>query len=149
MDVLLVEDDEITRAVLAEALTDAGMRVTDVSGPSAALDLANAGKPPAVLVTDVNLGVAMDGFALAAAARQRWPEICVVVMSGRPDNLDGHQLYPWGRFLPKPFLGSDLLRVIGDLVRRKPPDPDGLKNSGCDLGPQQYPDGRVCCGTST
>jgi CheY-like chemotaxis protein len=116
MHILLVEDDEIVRAVLTEALADAGMQVRSVAGPSAALDLPAGESPPMVLVTDVNLGVAMDGFALADAARQRWPEICIVVMSGIPENLNGDRLHPFDRFLPKPFCGSELLDVIRDLT---------------------------------
>jgi CheY-like chemotaxis protein len=116
MHLLLVEDDEIVRAVLTEALVDAGMHVRSVSGPTAALDLPRGNGPPTVLVTDVNLGVAMDGFALADAARQRWPEIRIIVMSGHPENLNGHRLHPLDRFLPKPFCGAELLRVIHDLM---------------------------------
>jgi CheY-like chemotaxis protein len=116
MHLLLVEDDEIVRAVLTEALADAGMHVRSVSGPSAALALPAGKDSPMVLVTDVNLGVAMDGFALADAARQRWPEIRIVVMSGHPENLNGHRLHPSDRFLPKPFCGAELLGVIHDLM---------------------------------
>jgi DNA-binding response OmpR family regulator len=116
MDVLLVEDDEVLRATLAEALADEGIHVTDVSGPNAALDIPDASGPPTMLITDVNLGVAMDGFALAAAARQRWPAIRIIVMSGRPENLNGHQLHPSDRFLPKPFRGGELFRVIQELM---------------------------------
>jgi CheY-like chemotaxis protein len=92
------------------------MHVTDVSGPNAALDVPDASGSPTVLVTDVNLGVAMDGFALAAAARQRWPAIRIIIMSGHPENLNGHLLHPLDRFLPKPFRGAELLRVIQELM---------------------------------
>ena len=114
--VLLVEDDGVLRAVLAEALADQGMHVSDVPGPNAALDIPDAGGPPTMLITDVNLGVAMDGFELAAAARQRWPAIRIIVMSGRPENLNGHQLHPSDRFLSKPFRGAELLQVIQEMI---------------------------------
>src|SRR5947209_2264438 len=122
MEVLLVEDDRVLRVALAEALADSGMHVTDVSGPSAALDVPDA-RRPTVLITDVNLGGAMDGFALAAAARQRWPAIRIIVMSGRPENLNGHQLHPSDRFLAKPFRGAELLQAIKELISDLPVEP--------------------------
>jgi CheY-like chemotaxis protein len=116
MNVLLVEDDEIVRAVLTDTLADAGMHVRSVAGPAAALELPPGNRPPTVLLTDVNLGVAMDGFALADAVRQRWPAVRIIVMSGGPQNLNGHQLHPSDRFLAKPFDSAELLGVIRDLA---------------------------------
>jgi CheY-like chemotaxis protein len=114
MDVLLVEDDALIRMCLAELLAAAGLRTTAVSDPAEALDLI-AALPPAVLVTDVNLGARMNGLALAEAARRCRPSIHVVIISGRPENLDGHMSHPSDRFLPKPFLPEDLLRIIQEL----------------------------------
>ncbi len=116
MDVLLVEDDELVRRTLAEGLAEAGLQVTDLPGSREALGLPNATAPPAVLVTDINLGSAMDGFGLALAARQRWPAICVVLISGRPQNINGYQLHRSDRFLAKPFVIDDLLWAIREAM---------------------------------
>lgn len=115
MRVLVVEDNELVRAVLVEVLCEAGMHVTDTADPREALALAPAMGAPALLVADVNLGCDMDGFGLAAAARRRWPGISIVLISGRPGNLHRYALHASDRFLPKPFSGSDLLRTIGEL----------------------------------
>jgi CheY-like chemotaxis protein len=118
MRVLVVEDNELVRAVLTEVLADAGMQVTDTADPNEALKLPDAVDPPSVLVTDVDLGCEVDGFDLAAAARRRWPCICIVLISGRPANIDGHCLHRLNRFLPKPFRGGELLRVIQEVTAR-------------------------------
>lgn len=116
MDVLLVEDDALVRDVLAELLAEAGMRVTETADPKQALDLPEATAPPTVLVTDIDLGVGMNGVALAVAARRRWPSLRVVLISGRPDNLNGYRLRPSDRLLLKPFLSADLLGAIQELT---------------------------------
>ena len=112
MDVLLVEDDALIREMLAEFLSDAGLRITAIADPGEALALISTALPLAVLVTDVNLGAATDGLALAVAAHRCRPSIRVVIISGRPDNFHGHALHPSDRFLPKPFVAEDLLRAI-------------------------------------
>lgn len=116
MYVLLVDDNELVRVCLADVLRDAGMQVVDLADPREALALPNAVGPPAVLVTDVNLGCDLDGFALAAAARQRWPSLLVLFISGMAGNFSGSRLLPCDRYLLKPFDGSDLLRAIHGLT---------------------------------
>jgi DNA-binding response OmpR family regulator len=90
MDVLLVDDETLLRETLAEDLADAGLDVAEAPDAEAALDAASAAGqadgPPRVVVTDVNLGRGMDGLALAAEVRRRWPEVGVVVMTGKPAN---------------------------------------------------------------
>jgi CheY-like chemotaxis protein len=78
--------------------------------------------PPAVLVTDVNLasaadGAALDGFALAAALRRRWPTLGVVVTTGREANLARcAELTPPGRHFLKPFAPEELVRAVRELA---------------------------------
>lgn len=109
MDVLLVEDNVLIRACLAEMLTDAGMRVAEASTAGEALELANA-NPPAVLVTDLNLGSGMGGRALAALAHRRWPSVRVVLMSG--EEIGDNGLPAGDHFVSKPFRGADLIQAI-------------------------------------
>lgn len=125
--VLLVEDDELVRMCLAEALADAGISVTEASDAEQALGLASAAAPPAVLVSDVNLGPGMDGIALAAEAHRRWPALRVVLISGIPGNQARCHLRTSVRFLPKPFTDADLLRAISELTDDAPsaPPPGG------------------------
>jgi CheY-like chemotaxis protein len=58
--------------------------VTTVSSAEAALALFDTIPAPAVFVTDVNLGPGINGFEFRIVARNRWPEIGIVVISGRP-----------------------------------------------------------------
>ena len=110
MDILLVEDDELVRDCLREALHEAGLHIEGSGSAEAALHLLNADSPPGVVVTDINLGPGMDGLAFARAAREVCPGLPVVFISGRYAELAGMTAYD--RFLPKPFSTPALLQAI-------------------------------------
>lgn len=110
MDILLVEDDDLVRDCLFEALHEAGMLIEGSGSGEAALNLLSADTPPSVIVTDINLGAGMDGLAFARAARQVCPGLPVVFISGRYAELKG--LLDNERFLPKPFSTPALLQAI-------------------------------------
>jgi DNA-binding response OmpR family regulator len=119
MDVLLVEDEHLVREMLAEDLSDTGLEVTKAPSAEAALSAAGqADRPPAVLVTDINLGGGMDGIALAEEARRRWPGVGVVVMTGKPANLGGRRPDPREVCLLKPFGPPRLVAAVHGLMGR-------------------------------
>jgi CheY-like chemotaxis protein len=111
--ILLVEDDDLVRDCLFEALHEAGLQIEASNTAEAALHRMNADKPPGVLVTDINLGPGMDGLAFARAARDVCPGLPVVFISGRYAELAG--MTDNERFLPKPFSTPDLLQAIASV----------------------------------
>ncbi len=113
LDVLLVEDDDLVRDCLAEALHDAGLDIEGSASGEAALAVLRREAAPKVLVTDINLGHGMDGLAFARAAREVHPDLPIVYISGRYGELRG--LSGRERFLPKPFTAPSLLRAIADV----------------------------------
>ena len=62
MKVLLVDDDELVRTVLAEILDNAGYEVVDTGDPVDALGLPEPLGPPDVLITDIDLCSELNGF---------------------------------------------------------------------------------------
>jgi DNA-binding response OmpR family regulator len=112
VDVLLVEDDELIRDILGEALNEAGLDTVRSSTAEKALELMSA-DVPRVMVTDINLGAGMDGLALGREARLRFPRLPIVYISGRYAAVTG--LRADERFLPKPFPASTLLKAIAEI----------------------------------
>lgn len=110
MHVLLVEDDELVRSCLEDLLIDAGVRVTPATSATEALAICGV-ECPSVLLADVWLGPGMNGLKLAAEARQRWPGLRCVLMSGDPTVTRDDTETP-DIFLAKPFQTSDLLRAV-------------------------------------
>ena len=116
---LPVEDEGLIREMLAEDLVDAGLDVIGAPSAEAALGAAErADQPPGVLVTDVNLGGGMDGLALAAEVRRRWPGVGVVVMAGNPANLDGRRPGSREVCLLEPFGPPRLTAAVHGLLDR-------------------------------
>jgi DNA-binding NtrC family response regulator len=109
MHILLVEDEEPIRDLLAMALREAGMQVTARPNARSTLALPEDAAPD-VLVADLNLPE-MDGSALAKAVQRRWPQIGVVLISGDP-TLAACASAPRQRFLAKPFRLADLLHAV-------------------------------------
>ncbi len=115
LDILLVEDDDLVRDCLYEALNEAGLLIQGIGTGEAALGLLRPENPPSVVVTDINLGAGMDGLAFARAARALCPGLPVVYISGRYAELRGMSAYE--RFLAKPFTTPALLQAINDVRR--------------------------------
>ena len=113
MDILLVEDDDLVRDCLHEALEEAGLLVADRACAEDALALLDVEGAPCVLVTDINLGPGMDGLTFVATVRRRYPDLSVIYISGRHSRLA--KLGCHERFLPKPFAAALLVRAIHEV----------------------------------
>ena len=101
MDVLVVEDEPLVRESAVAVLREAGFSAAGVASAEEALALAERAddRPPAVVVADLRLGPGMDGLALGAEARRRWPGVGVVYVTGHPDSFDGRLLGPRERYI--------------------------------------------------
>jgi signal transduction histidine kinase/CheY-like chemotaxis protein len=111
--ILLVEDEELIRHVVAGMLEGAGHRVHVAANGEAALRWVEAeGVRPDLLVTDASMP-RMGGVSLAAEMRRRWPELPVVIMSGYAEDLTMPGLESSGQvFVQKPFTSSRLLEIV-------------------------------------
>ena len=123
MDVLVVEDEPLVREAVAAVLRGAGFGVAEAASAEEALALAGSadhggggGAAPAVVVADLRLGAGMDGLALGAEARRRWPGVGVVYATGHPDSFDGRLLGPRERYVLKPFAPAALLGAVRRLA---------------------------------
>jgi CheY-like chemotaxis protein len=119
--VILIDDDHLARAILVEWLQDAGFQVMDFSEPREALGTFDSGRQPHVIITDVDLGSALNGFDIAEVAHQLWPAVSVIRVSGMPTGHTGQKLDPDDRYLRKPFSGDCLLQMLGQLTDRSWP----------------------------
>ena len=79
--VLLVDDEEMVREIMAETLEDAGFAVLAAASGPEALALLAAGQSVDALVTDLSMP-GMDGIALIGAVHERWPDLPAVLLTG-------------------------------------------------------------------
>lgn len=114
--ILLVEDEDMVRAVAERALTRAGYTVTSSSGGEDALAQMADMETVDLLVSDVVMPQ-MDGPTLVRAARRHRPDLPVLFMSGYAEeqlrktiSLDNVS------FLPKPFSVSQLIEKVQETL---------------------------------
>ncbi len=115
--ILLVEDEDPLRAVVARMLAQAGYAVLDARAPGEAIDLFDKHQADiALLLTDVVMPE-MNGPALAQRLVSIRPELRVLFVSGYTDelpvlNAPGSK----SKFLPKPFSSATLLAAVAELL---------------------------------
>ena len=114
--ILLVEDEDMVRAVAERALTRQGYTVLTAENGDAALELLETSGRPDLLISDVVMPV-MDGPAMVRLARERYPDLPVIFMSGYAEeqlrksiDLDAVA------FLPKPFSVQQLAEAARDAL---------------------------------
>jgi PAS domain S-box-containing protein len=113
--VMLVEDDAEVRKVVQTFLEGLQCEVTTAATARQALAVMNAEREPfSLLLSDIALGSGMRGTRLATEARQRFPAMAVLLMSGFPLNSaaadDGDPLH-W-EVLRKPYTRSELAQAM-------------------------------------
>jgi DNA-binding NtrC family response regulator len=106
---LLVEDDQFQRATLADLFRDDGFEVIECATAEAAeLVIATSGTELRAVVTDQNLDGKMRGSELASFARQKYPNLNIILISG-----DEAPPMPVGViFMRKPVTPIDLLDAV-------------------------------------
>ena len=110
--ILLVEDDESIRTLLARVLRRKGYHVIDAGNAGEALlECENLGNTVDLLITDIVMP-RMSGVKLAQRLRTRRPELPVLLMSGYPESAltEAEQASLEFHFVPKPVDAHELAR---------------------------------------
>ena len=115
-NILLVDDDEDLRSMVANALDAQGHHVVEVSNGAAALE-ALASAVPDIAVIDFAMP-GMNGAELAQRIREQWPALPILFASGFADTdaieaATGSEV----TILRKPFRVDELLQAIDNAMR--------------------------------
>lgn len=118
ISVLVVEDDEKSRRLIADILTAHGYHVLQAESGEAALALAEQ-TPPAVLLLDIQLP-GIDGYATLAALRAR-PSLAsvpavAVTASAMPSDRERLLAAGFDVLMPKPIRLRELVSTVNRLV---------------------------------
>jgi CheY-like chemotaxis protein len=123
-DVVLVVDDEgLVREVVRTALEEGGYVVEAVEDGRAAIALLEeGGRALRALVTDVNLGRGPSGWDVAKRAREIYPDLAVVYLSGASLHEHATEGVANSAVLDKPFGVAQILARVVDLIGDAPRD---------------------------
>ena len=114
--IILLEDDAVLRALMAEGLTAAKLPVKEAATRQIAEDMLQAAAGQAILVADRSIDAGgLNGFQLAADALERYAELRVIYISGTHIAVRRRTLGPRERALLKPFAMSHLLTAVREL----------------------------------
>lgn len=117
--VLIVDDDDHVREVVAAMLEEAGFKVAAAASGWDALDLIEHHEFD-LAVVDVGLPDGLDGVAMIRCARARRPQIRCLFISGFSDPITDDP--ERDDFVGKPFRLTELLGCAWELLHRKVPE---------------------------
>lgn len=117
MHILVVEDEPLIRAVLADELRDAGFCVVEAANADEALDYVRSNQPFDLLFTDVQMPGTIDGLELARKLRQLHPSLPMIITSGA---IAADQVKDGAQFLPKPYRQDAALALVFTVLGVRP-----------------------------
>ena len=112
---LLVEDEFLIRLLLADSLTEAGFEVIEAEDGDEAVQMLDRLGGLDLLLTDIQMPGQADGNAVAAKAKELYPGIPVIYVSGRPESLKNKV---GGRdvFVHKPYGPAAIISTVKRLL---------------------------------
>lgn len=113
--VLVVDDNETARWILAEILAIEGYAVCEAGNADEAMRRLTESSDIRAVISDIEMPGSMDGLQMAARIRRELPQIPVLLTSGRhrPSEDD---LPPATKFILKPWIAGDVIRELGTLL---------------------------------
>jgi CheY-like chemotaxis protein len=110
--------------MIVEVLRDLGCRVIEAADGNAGLRIVQSRDQVDLLVTDVGLP-GLNGRQLADAAREIWPRLPVLLITGYAGKmLDDTKLAPGMEIMRKPFAFDAMAARVSSLL---------LKSHGCSM----------------
>lgn len=109
--VLVVEDEPILRMAAVQLIEDAGYQAVEAADALEAVKILEGRPDIRIVFTDIDMPGGMSGTMLAAAIRDRWPPIDIILTSGH--TIPAAELIPErGIFLPKPVSPRQIERAL-------------------------------------
>lgn len=130
--VLIVEDEPLIRLLAVHMVEDAGLEAVECSNATDAETILETRADIRIVFTDIDMPNGVNGMLLAAAIRDRWPPIHLIVTSGH--HLERDTVLPQGAFvLPQALPGGGGLGChAGPPLRRVTDDVSSGRSVGSD-----------------
>ena len=116
--ILVVEDEVLVRALIAEELRLAGFSVIEADRADDALTYINAGDQVDLVFSDIQTPGSLDGLQLAETLRDKYPDIPVILTSG---NAPPRHVGIVEAFVPKPYDLTQIIALMTAILAQKSP----------------------------
>jgi CheY-like chemotaxis protein len=113
---VIVEDEWLLRAEIADTLADGGWEVLEFENGEGALELLASQPQVDLLVTDIRLGGSATGWDVAEHYRESFANVAVIYCSGNA--VVAERQVPRSVFLSKPCAMDALLDVSRKVAKR-------------------------------
>jgi CheY-like chemotaxis protein len=110
--ILVVEDEPLQRMMAVDLVEDAGFVAVEAAG---AIRILESRLDIRVVFTDIDMPGGVDGMKLAAAIRNRWPPIEIIIVSGKR-TLSVEDMPARGVFFPKPYKRDEVAAMMRRLA---------------------------------
>jgi CheY-like chemotaxis protein len=116
--ILVIEDDVLVRALVADGLREAGFTVIEASNADDALAYVTAGGEVDLVFSDIRMPGSLSGLELARQLREGYPSLPIILTSGShgPDSADR-----LGMYLPKPYNIEHAVSMVFEALGLKRP----------------------------
>jgi len=121
--ILVVDDDDLVRKSVIAQLNSLGYGTIEAGSPAAALEVIGSKERFDLLFSDIVMPGPIDGVELARLARERRPDLKVLLTSGFPDlktARSSEETYVQWEILKKPYRRNELQRVLQEML--SPPE---------------------------
>lgn len=115
--VLVVEDEPLLRMMALDLVEDAGFDPVEARDADEAIAILESRTDIHVVFTDIDMPGSMNGLKLAAAIRDRWPPIEIILTSGH-FKLDDSGIPARTVFFPKPYDHSEVTSTLKWMAKR-------------------------------
>jgi CheY-like chemotaxis protein len=117
--ILVVEDEVLIRAFIAEELRLAGFSVIEAGRAEEALTYINAGEQVDLVFSDIRMPGSLNGLQLAEILRDRYPDIPVILTSANAPTM---HIGIVQAFVPKPYDVTQTIALMSAMLAQKSPN---------------------------
>ena len=115
--IIFAENDIVLNEAVCEFLQSLSIEVICVYSGIAAIEAISRLEYLTALLTEVNLGPGPDGFDVARYARELYPHLPVVFVSGAIGSRHAANGFAESAFVAKPFHQRQILKALGQVIR--------------------------------
>jgi CheY-like chemotaxis protein len=113
---LVVEDEPILRMTAVDIVEESGFGALEAANADEAIRLLETNPDIRLIFTDIDMPKgSMNGLKLAAAVRNRWPPVKIIVVSGHY-NPTSAELPDGALFFMKPYPHAQIIAAIQKMV---------------------------------